>query len=269
MGMRKTGTISNVNETDFMTAPSLTYTHRLPSGRIVTVRERNAEDEEALSKGRDFKNGLAIPNYLSRIIVSEPTPPEQILGWPIRDKYSLMVKDRRTTFGDIVEFQLEFDDGKNGTVKENFEEDLSKYDWDYSKPFPEPGTQEFYSERIPPYPQAFGELNGWFEFKTSSGKNCKMKYLTGEGEVSVLDKDVEDIHINDKLRVRDFHIQLAGGNWQRVERFNILSAKDAMEIRKVIKDVDGDYSLRTWVKDPITRQSSQVSLLTVDGFFFP
>lgn len=263
MSNRVKGNISNVNETDFMGGAGTTYDITLPSGKSIKMRERNGDDEDVISRTKDARDGMSIPNFLSKLIMNEPTPPSTILKWKVRDKYYLLFKERLFTWGNEITFDHKFSDGETY----NFTEDLSKFDWDFTDPnakAPAKGEKGYEAARILPYDSDKPVMEG----RTSSGKNFRMKYLTSELENKSLAKDQDSLSINDKIRIREFELQDAKGNWHRIEVFNMLSARDMQEIRKLLLEKDGDFDLTVEVKHPNKNIIELVSLMNLPDFFF-
>lgn len=265
MTTQRGGNISNVNQTDFMGGAGATHDITLPSGKYIKMRERNGDDEDVISRTKDARDGMSIPNFLSKLIVSEPMTPAMILKWKVRDKYYLLFKERLLTWGDEMTFDHKFADGET----HNFTEDLSKFDWDFTDPnarAPKKGEEGYEMARILPYDS--GE-NHMLEGRTSSGKNFRMKYLTSELENKTLGSTMDSLSINDKLRIRDFELQDAGEVWHKVEKFNMLNAKEMQEIRKVVLEKDGDFDLTVEVTHPTKGIIEYVSLMNLPDFFFP
>lgn len=252
--------LSDVNENEFV-VNTRTHEVTLPSGKKVTIRERNGNDEDILSNMGDFKDGLAIPKFLSGIIVSEPTPASAIQQWGIRDKYYLLLKERILSLGTMLIFTHKFESGSSQT----FEEDLSKYDWDYNLPVPKYGDKNYNEDRALPYPSSMGFIEG----RTSSGKNFRMKYLTGDDEIKTLGMDQRDLSVNKRLTLRNFELQTKTGKWLPIERFDMLTGPEMQEIRDTLDDADGDFSLIVQVKDPNKGVIEETSLMQEPDFFIP
>lgn len=258
---KDTKKISNVNDSDFMGA-SNTFEVLLPDNNIIKLRERNGDDEDALSRNKDFSEGNSMAMFLAKLIISKPTPVSEINKWPVRCKYYLILKERIQTWGKDIEFEYMFENGD----KFMFTEDLSQFDWDFTQgPPPKKGDKDYNEQRIVPYPVGKTMMEG----TTSSGKNWRAKYLTGEGEMKVATKTIGDLTINDKLRIRDFELQHSDNSWVKIERFNMLSAKDMAEIRSRVVAEDPDFSMTIELKHPSKPIIEYVSALALPGFFFP
>lgn len=253
--------ISNVNPAQFE-ASTITHEVILPSRRKVTIRERNGEDEESLSNVGDFTNGTAVPKFLARLTGLSY---EEIQKWPIRDKYYLLLKERILSIGSILTFVHRFSDGS----EQAFDEDLSGYDWDYSKPFPKEGEINYKPGRALPYPEYSKPDSFKFEGRTASGKNYRMLYLTGEKEISTLGIDQSTLNSNKQFTLREFEVQLDNGLWVRMERFSSFTARDMAEFRNSVQANDQDFNLSVIVKHPKSGLVEETSLMTETDFFLP
>jgi hypothetical protein len=256
--MSKRVKVSNVNETDFMSVGP-TYDVLLPDNQIVTLRERNGDDEDVLSKVEDFQKGTGIPKFLAGLIQGNKLTWQEVQKWKVRNKYYLMYKERMANFGSVVEWEHEFVDG----TKVMFEEDIARFDRNFTEKLdPEADIVE---GQIVPYPIGYDKIEG----KTSSGKKYRCDYLTGEGEIRTLDKTVNTLSINERLRVRNFELQMADGTWKLVEKFSMLTAREMSEIRTLVDDNDPMFDLRVTVRNPKDGTPEEVSMFQLATFFFP
>lgn len=265
------GQISKVNESDmFRIGP--TETVYLPDGFIVTIRERNGDDEDILSKVKDNKDNTAINNFLASIITEPKLTPKQIGEMKIKNKYYLLFRSRMQSLGAKVVFKHTFTGDEDKTKEAFFDEDLPNWDWDFSKPyidFPfKPENPGYFKYKCKPYPDGTREQD-MFESSTTSGKKYRMKYLTGDGETKTLKKQQNELSINDKLRVRDFQIQMSSGAWQTIERFNMLSSRDMAEIRTKLEEMDSPFDLMVETVNPLTGSQEFISMFLKEDFFFP
>lgn len=257
--------IVGVGETSMLNeAPRLTIT--MPSGFKASVRETNGEDEDIVSKLGDNKEGNALYKYLAGIIMvdDKPVSLEEMLKWKVRDIYYGIMKTRIFTHGSKVVFDHTFESGLTKT----FIEDLGFYDWDLSnkEKWPPQLDEEGYDERVI---QPYRTPGDWAEGETSSKKRFRFKYLTAEDEIKSTGMRVDDLTINDKLRIREFQLFMSTQTWQKIERFNILSSKDMSEIRTTLERVDPEFNFITTFPNPDTGRQEQQTLLAVPGFFFP
>lgn len=265
--------VMGVGETSmFNEAPRLVIT--MPSGFKASVRETNGDDEDIVSKLRDNKEGNALYKYLANIILvdDKPVSLEEIIKWKVRDIYYGIMKTRMFTHGNQVVFEHTFEGGTEKT----FIEDLGFYDWDLGseemdekgklKKWPPQLGEPGYDERII---QPYRYPGDWVETETSTKKKYRFKYLTGELELKTQGMMMDDLAINDKLRLREFQLYMVTGNWQSIERFNILTSKEMAEIRTTLERVDPEFNLMCRLPHPDGGRAEELTLLGKTGFFFP
>lgn len=243
-----------------------TLTVRTPSGDDVEIREWNAEDEDAISKIKDNKDGTHTYKFLAGIITKINGVPvklswEEVAKLKVRDIYYLLFKGRLFTHGDKLAFDHTFESGE--VVPQI--EDLAKFDFNLASGEPPKKGEEGYSaEQIKPYPKGVAE---WVEKTTSRGLKYRFKLLTGMEELATRQKKIEDATINDKLRNRSFSL-FHGGTWQQIERFNMISAKESSEIRSVMNEIDHEFSLIITVKSP-SGAVEATSIFAIPDFYYP
>ena len=244
-----------------------TKTIPMPGGFKITIREINGDDEDKLSKLSDSKDGSAMHKFLAGIIIGNSVTPdkkvteEDIAGWRVRDKYYALYWAVRHSHGDKVTFRHIFEDG----TECGFDEDLKKFDWDFTKGTPPKlGEKGYDSKIIQPYPES--------EFvtgTTSSGKEYRFRYLTGIDELNTLGKNPDELSINEKLRIRGFEAKGAGGTWLALQNFASFSARDMKEIRATLEKEDPEFNLNVQVTHPKTGRKEVASLFSNPDFFFP
>lgn len=240
----------------------------LPSGNKLRIREQNGEDDDVLSKVKDNKDGSAMHNYIAAITLeyngTTGLTGEQVKTWGLRDKYYAILKSRRFSLGDVVFFDYTFEDGK----QLGFEEDLAKYDWDFSTGKPPQKGQKGYSKDVPQsYPS---ETDKSIEFKLSSGKICCYEFMTGEHEMKTLGKSENELTLNDRLRFRNFKLKLKDSDpWTQLDRFNMFTAREMYDIRTHLDMNDPDFILKSDVRHPDGGRTESISLLHISDFFFP
>ena len=251
--------ISNVNPEVFDIS-SNTIDVYLPHHEIVTIRERNGEDEGILSRMEDFQSGIAIPKFLAAIIEGpKKYTAQEIQAWPIRSKYYLMYKERMWQYGPLVNWEQPFE--FQGTeFKVPYEENIDWFDRDLAK-----GQEVEKKGQIIAYPKDKKNIT----FTTASGKNTRMEFLTGAAEVMLMEsKPVGELNINDRFKIRNFELQDKNGVWHKLQMFNMLSAKDMTELRNHLEVADPEFNLNVTVKNPKSQETSQVSLMQLIDFFF-
>lgn len=261
--------IKEINDQDFFGGNVITEKITLPSGKQISIRERNGEDEEILSNVGYSKDGTSFIRYLAQIIVEPKQTISEINDWRIADKYYALFKSRIQSFGPEMYWNHEFQDGSEAFI----EEDLTKYDFDFSKGlenYPKEGSKGYNSEMIKPYPDfelGKGASHLYFEFKSASGFDCRMRFLTGNLEKETLGMQENNLNINTKLTLREFEIK-KGSSWVKIERFNFLTSKDMMSIRRALEEHDPEFSLNVKVNSP-KENPELISLFHVKDFFFP
>jgi hypothetical protein len=156
-----------------------------------------------------------------------------------------------------MEFEHTFENGD----KFEFTEDLKIFDFDWEKKDLE-DREEF---QIEPYKEA-GDS---FSFTLSSGLTCKMDYLTSAMESTTLAKDISQLSINEKLRIRNFRVADKGGDFVPVVNFKMFPTRLMQEIRKYLKEYDSEFTLTTSLKHPSKPIREEVSLFMYSDFFFP
>lgn len=254
-----------INEMDmFRMGPTITFMS--PSGHEFTIRERNGEDEDILSKQKDTKDGSSINKFLSAIIVNPKLSDQDIQSLPSKDKYYILFKSRIQSLGDKVHLNYTF---QKEQYPVPFEIDLNEYDWDFANPnFPKEGDQDYFKYRCSPYPAEIRE-SPQFILELSSGKKIRMYYLTGVGEAKTLGKTEGDLTINDRLRIRGFEVQGNSGEWIKMERFNMFTSREMAEMRTKLFEKDTPFDLIAELTNPKTGAVEAISLFQTEDFFFP
>lgn len=237
-----------------------TLTFTVPSGYKVTIREQNGEDDDVLSNAKHVQNGMTVINFLEGIILEmdgkKPTK-EDILRMRIRDRVVILLTTRIFSIGQIMTFEYDWQDG---TPKVKYEEDLSLFIWDYSKPFPE-GV----SQRIKPYK----EDKTFREISLSSGKVVKYDYYNAYTENYLMDLPLEKQSINKELLARNLQLKL-GGEWVIVQNFLTFSKSDMREIWMDINEYDEALRVSSEIHHPDKDGVSvKLHLMGMTDFFFP
>lgn len=244
----------------FQNPVSYAYTDvKLPSGKLVRIRETNGNDDDILSQVSENKTLMAPLNFLAGIIVSEEIKPEDLKKWKIRDKYYLILKSRIFSLGSEMRFNHTFADG----LSVELVEDLARFDWDLTQGNPPAkGEKGYKPEVIQPY--IGGDSPG--EFTLNSGKVVKYDFLTVEGEMANMGRTEDDMSINDRLRLRNFKLKV-DGVFQPIEVFGMFTARDMREIRTHLDKNDPEFSLLVEAK--ANGKLEYVSLFQIPDFFFP
>jgi len=242
----------------------------IPSGFKVVIREQNGEDDDTLSRvGMEENIADNLNNFVESIIVGSEKPIKSALSLRLRDKYTILINSRIFSLGEILYFKHDWK--IKGQPEVDYEENLQKYIWDYSRDdFPFEDNPEFFKYRIKPYKAEIRDKED-IEITLSSNKKIKFKYIDGFGEKFLLEKPLNQITINDEFRARNLKLYLpADDNWVLVESFKVFSPRDMMELRNTLENTDERVEGYTDIINPYVPGSFlQLPLLQIRDFFFP
>lgn len=236
----------------------------LPTGRVITIRETNGDDDELLSKVGDAQTGDNVYNFLASIITMDKSTGkkplvEDIMGWPINDKYYVLFKQRIINQGPQLKFPHECSKTSCNHIAE-YEEDLDLLDKDLSAPNT---GGELGAKR---YPNG-NKLS--IEFELTSGKKLKYKILTGILEKKQLDIAPDEVTKNTRLSIRELEIKGEGGEWKLVTHFGQFSSKEMNEIRNHVNYNDPAFDPITTFSCPKCSQKYVLPILSLPSFYFP
>lgn len=242
------------------------FSSTLPSGDVVVIREQNGEDDDVLSNLASVKKLESANNFLAGVMVyhsryGKVITPEMVKIMPLRDKYICLLLTRIFSFGDTLSFKWHWEDLP---VPTEYVEDLNIYIWDYSKPMPKLGDEDYNESRVGGYET---DAHNFIELATKSGKNIRLKYLTGESELYLLNLNENDRSRNKEFKARGMEM-LVEDKWQLVSNFKPFSPRDMIEIRKALT-VDTPFALTTWVEHPTTGFKREIDITSLEDFFFP
>lgn len=253
-----------------MEAPLLSNTlkFKVPSGFEVVIREQNGDDDDIISRLKNNNDGTSINKFIASICLSVEGLPgkpshNDILKWKNRDKYYVLLKSRIFSLGDTLTYKYKCINPNCGK-EETFEEDLKLYDRDFSKPVEE--TNNGFKYQIQPY------LTGEpvVELDLTSGKKVRYKYLNGLSEKKLLEINKDEISKNTELLVRDMeYFNSSNNQWTKLQRFDVFSSRDMMEIRSHISKHDIPFDAVSECKCPYCETVANISLLAQPSFFFP
>lgn len=241
----------------------LTQTIILPDLEPIQIRETNGEDEGIISSLQDATTGENLNKFLASV-VKIPTEEDlkratvqDILNWPLNNKYYTIFKVRRLSLGDILKFNHTCTNPACGCITE-YEDNISEYDNDFKNPTP--GTN-----KIQPYP------NGKYREITillSSGKRVKWYVRDGNSEKVALETPLDSLNKNSSLIERN--LQIANGDkYEKVTNFKIFSSKDMVEIRASVEKYDKAWDCTLTLKCPKCQNTDKPSLFSIPDFFFP
>lgn len=236
----------------------------LPSGKIVTIRETNGEDDGILSKIKNAKDNTHIYNFLANIIIKDHDTNDKVMAsdimdWLINDKYYLLFKQRIINLGS--EFKMRHV-CENETCKKqsDYTENLLEIDGDLGSKDYKPGPNQ-----IAPY--EFGKARE-VEFTSSRKNKFKFDCLTGNLEKKDLDIPNGDKDVNNGLIARNVQV-FENGTWIRLFNWGKFPSKEMVELRTFVYQKDKPFEpLVSFICDKCNTPY-QVSLFYIPAFFFP
>lgn len=268
-----------------ITAEELAYgkTKRLllPSGRQLTIREQNGEDDEILSNPVDAEDGTNFDKFIAAIVVKASwknegrITKEEASQLLLKDRYFIVMSSRIHSLGKEIQFTYDWGPDPSKGGKQNYSEDLTRYVWDYSKEFPEPyiikdgkviPNPDYDAQRIPPYPEnAYDD----FIFTLSTGKVIKVNLMTGLSEKYMMKLPPEQLTKLAELKAMNLSLKTPDG-WEKVENFTMFSANEMREIRGYVSELDKTYIATTEIENP--RNPGQIlkyPIMQGSDFFYP
>lgn len=257
------------------TAENILYGNKkqliLPSGYWVTIREQNGNDDDILSNQATAKDLTNVNIFLSSLIIETNLPmavngklsSDNVRKILLRDKYFILFASRAHSMGDIVKFQFDWGEGNGGILE--YSESLSVYLWDYSKPFPLEGEENYSRNAIIPYPvNAYEEQ----EVVLKTGKHLKYHFLDGNSEKALMDLPLTQYTRNSEIKARGLK-QLVNEQWVKVDNFMYFSKSEMGELNAHIKNVDPLFAGTTEVVNPETNEVVNYPIMRAEGFFYP
>lgn len=249
----------------------------VPSGFKFTIREQNGNDDDILSNVGQAQEARNFNNFIQGIVISTNFTTSgklsynDVLKLKLRDKYVILFMSRIHSLGEVVKFKFNWGPERQGGKDQefNYEENLTRYLWDYSKPiteFPFEPTQEgFDSQRMKPYVEGSKNI---IELDLKSGKKVRMNYMDGFYEEYIFKLKPEDKSKNTDLKARNLEMFIEN-KWMKVENFTFFSPKDMIELRSVIKAVDPEFNAISELENPVTKETMNFPILNTPDFFFP
>jgi len=230
-----------------------------PSGAKYIIREQNGRDEDNLSR-IDSDEATTINRHLATIIESGPSGRrmtlEDVEKLPLRHKYALLIKSRIFSLGSDLIFDYVWEDDDEPI---EYSVDLSEYVMDYST-IP---TEEVSPLTILPY-----SVTSPITLTLLSGAQVQFELLDGVGEKMLLGLKPNERTINKNLTARFLKIY-DGSKWVLVKNFMSFSAKDMVEIRRAVEEVDPPVTGNTTLVNPRTGESRVIPILGIRDFFYP
>lgn len=235
-------------------------TIKLPSGNEIKIREANGDDDELLSSASAAKDGVNIINFLVSIttwdknLKRRPTV-EDVMDWPINDKYYAIFKQRILNHGPI----LNFTERSSNDIESTFTQDLSEFDFFDGGENKKPTGNE-----VVPYPQGSKRE---VEFTTSRGNMFKFKILNGVLENKQL-ASTADITKNTPLTLRELKV-FRNNQWELVSYFGTFPSKEMSEIRANMSKLDPPFDPTVTITFPDNGERRDIPLLSIPAFYFP
>lgn len=248
-----------------------TETFTLPSGFSVTIREQNGNDDDVLTNRVTSEDMSNFDIFIAGIVIETDLPfnvnkrltVEGARKLLLRDKYFILLKSRINSIGKEISFEYQWGDSRE---PDNYTEDLTQFVWDYSKPFPQPGDEDYYSDRIKPY--AKGAYDS-IEITTPSGKELRFNILSGIGEKYLLQLSPEAQTKNQELQARQLEIKGEKG-WEKVTNFAVFTTSEMRYLRKIVSELDESVVLGSEVRNPRNPEMfDRFPIMSLRGFFFP
>jgi len=236
----------------------------VPTGDEYIIREQTGADDDLLSK-LDVDEATVLNRYIAAIIISGPNEKrltlkdvEELL---LRDKYIILFKSRIFSLSDKLIFSYNWPEQDEPI---EYEVDLKDYVWDYSKPFPKLGDEDYCSDMIPPYDNKEKEVT----FTLTSGKVVSFGLLDGVGEKYLLGVKPMERSINKQLVARAFKVD-DGSKMVTVKNFQVFSSRDMMEIRNKVDIVDPPVEGNTTIVNPADGASADLPIIGIKDFTIP
>lgn len=243
---------------------------QLPSGKMATIREHTAMDDDILTAGL-AKHGSNVMvknfnNYVTAILTEldgkTKVTVSDVENLPLSDKYYLILKSRIHSLGDEVMIKLTCPN-EECRAESEYTIDLNEYDQDLANPLQE--YREADELRVRPID--IGE--GYFEIELPSKRKVRLEYLTGKGENYVLAQSkTGNLKASAEILSRFPKVEV-GGEWLEVKSLNVFSKKDSIVIKNAISAKDPQFSLSTEVKCEECGEIHTLPLILTKDFFFP
>jgi hypothetical protein len=241
-----------------------------PTGNRVVIRQQNGEDDDILSNSVDSKDGTSINKFCASLVVDSDINTGgqlslgDVLQMKLCDKYYIIIASRIFSLGQILKFSFKWENLKSPV---EYEEDLAKFIWDYSKDyFPyEPNHPEYFEQRIQPHKFKKETIR---ELTLKSGKKVKYTFMNGAGEKYLLRLPEELTSKNQEFLARDLCLWL-DNKWIKVQNFKTFSPTDMSELRKELRENDPPNTLMSELENPETHDKVNYPIVGNNDFFFP
>lgn len=244
-----------------------------PSGRLFLIREQNGNDDDLLQNPTTQKDLSNFDYFLESIIVHEILPDgtkknitlADVKKFLLRDRSYLLITSRVHSIGNTVKFKFDWTGNSNSEGEFEYEEDMTIFLWDYTKPFPAKDSPEYLESYIEPYPE---KADDYFIFQINSGKKFRFKLLNRESELYLLGLKSESVTKNEELKSRKLQFE-SDGKWVDVENFSMFSKKEMIEIHSSVLEIDQPLRVFSELTHPKTGEKFYYPVLADTNFFFP
>jgi hypothetical protein len=241
----------------------------LPSGNIVTIREQNGDDDDILSN-QVLQKDLSNQNkFIQGIVIKADTTSgklsdSDIANMLLKDKYFIMFASRIHSIGDIVNFT--YDWKEFGGIQE-YDDDINKYIWDFSKEYPTKDSKDYNQYRMEPYTADASETQ---HMTLESGKELTFECLRIKDEQAMLKLTKVDQTINRELLQRNLKLKMSGGQFETVKNFRFFTKRDMVKIHKTVNSVDSPFMPITKIESPDENVAPVLyPVIGSNNFFFP
>ena len=241
-----------------------------PSGCSVVIRQQTGEDDDTISNAVDSEDGTSINKFVAAIVVDSDIIPNGKLSLPdilkmkLCDKYFILIASRIFSIGQILKFSFKWE---NILEPVDYEEDLAKFIWDYSKkefPF-NPTDPDYFPSRIKPHIHG-KELSR--DFTIRSGKKLRYNFYNGEGERYLLKLSEGLQSRNQEFIARELS-WFVEDKWIKIQNFRSFTSIDMVDIRKDIDENDPAVNLNSELENPLTHEKINYPIVGTMDFFFP
>ena len=252
---------------------SRTFQFIAPSGYSYTLREETGEDEEIITNQADVQAFMNITKFITAIVVATDFTEngkltvQDALDIPYLDRYCILLQSRIFSLGPNLEFSYTWPGEKEPVY---YEQDLREllHD-DYSQPIT-PEMEINKPDAIPAYPdQELGKAIRYkgYQLTLTSGKVVRFNFSDGNAERTASMLPASKQTRNAHLIARGLELKV-GERFDKVQRFNLFSIKDMVEISKAIREVDPTTDLSTEIKNPNTGETMRFPVMASPSFFF-
>lgn len=239
----------------------------LPSGRLISIRETNGDDEATLSNLSTAKdNGANLTAFMASIMVNDSTKPEghihvasDILDWKTADLYYALFRQRVLEQGADFSFEYEC---QNPDCKKTstYEEDLNLIGLES-----DPSYKVIEgSNLVRVYKNGGNKFVEWNNTK----KDLRFQNLT-----VLLDnasKNISESSTDAHTPIRERRLEWYQNNeWKLVTSFKDFTRLEMADIRKMISTHDEQFLPVSKFSCPHCQTNHKVNIMLLPGFYYP